>query len=455
MSDAPHPDSPRDHVPGRGDDVRPSPPRERRRRAVGWKTADVLRAAAAAILLYVGLHLLWFASSLVFVVFLGLLFALAVSAGVDRLERLRIPRGIGAALITLGFFGFLYGTGALIAPTITEQSRELRQRLPEAIDNFESWLERRQAGGLGFLLRPFQGGAADTADPDDADDRADPADTGRAGVAEQTPPESADTAAADTEALADTLREAQRAAGEPVSTPITLRDRIGEQIGGATEYLFPFLSSTLAVLSGIALTIFIAVYVSAAPDLYRRGFLHLFPHSKRPRMGEVLDQTGGMLRRWFLTQLIGMAVIGTVTTVALLILDVPAAFALGFLAGLLEFIPTIGPVIAAVPAIAMGFLDSPQTALYVVIVYIGIQFLESNLLMPLLMHEGVDIPPALSIVFQALMAIVFGFLGLLVAVPLLAAAIVPIKMLYVEDAIGDEITLPTDAEEEDDDEPGG
>ena len=74
------------------------------------------------------------------------------------------------------------------------------------------------------------------------------------------------------------------------------------------------------------------------------------------------------------------------------------------LAGLLEFIPTIGPILSAVPAIAMGFVDSPEKALYVTLAYWGIQFLENQLLIPILMREGVDIPPALTIIGQAVMA---------------------------------------------------
>jgi len=120
---------------------------------------------------------------------------------------------------------------------------------------------------------------------------------------------------------------------------------------------------------------------------------------------------------------------------------VKAPFALGIIAGLLEFIPTIGPILSAVPAIAMGFLDSPEKALYVALAYLGIQQLENHLLIPLLMKGGMDLPPVLTIVTQGLMALLFGFLGLLIAVPLLAAVMVPVKMLYVQDALGDEMIM--------------
>ena len=93
---------------------------------------------------------------------------------------------------------------------------------------------------------------------------------------------------------------------------------------------------------------------------------------------------------------------------------------------------------SSLPAIAMGFLDSPEKALSVAVAYIGIQFLENHLLIPLLMKGGIDIPPALTILSQAMMAILFGFLGLMCAVPLLAATLTAIKMLYVEDVVGDQ-----------------
>jgi predicted PurR-regulated permease PerM len=110
-------------------------------------------------------------------------------------------------------------------------------------------------------------------------------------------------------------------------------------------------------------------------------------------------------------------------------------------------------VLSAVPAIAMGFLDSPEKALYVAIAYLTIQQLEGHILIPLLMKGGMDLPPVLTILAQALMALLFGFLGLMVAVPMLAAVMVPVKMLYVERVVGDEI-MQDDDDDDDDDESG-
>src|SRR5215217_1559527 len=124
----------------------------RHRRKVGWRSRDVVRAAGLVLAMYLGLRLLWFANALFLVTFLGILFAIAVSAGVDRLEQLRIPRGVGAALIVLAFFGLLIGFGAWLAPTLRSQGAELRQKLPEAIDRVEQWVNKRQSGFLGIIL---------------------------------------------------------------------------------------------------------------------------------------------------------------------------------------------------------------------------------------------------------------------------------------------------------------
>jgi len=151
---------------------------------------------------------------------------------------------------------------------------------------------------------------------------------------------------------------------------------------------------------------------------------------------------GVTLRRWLLAQLIGMVVIGAITTVALLLLDVRAAVALGIIAGILEFVPYFGPILSAVPAIAMGFLDGPEKALWVALAYLAIQQIEGNVLTPFLMKEGLDLPPVLTILGQAVMALAFGFVGLLIAMPLLGAVMVPIKLLYVQDVVGDDVAVP-------------
>ena len=406
---------------------------ERRDRTVGWHSKDVARAAALVIAIYILLQLVWFANQLVLVAFLGVLFGLAVEAGVDRLEKYRIPRGVGAAMIVLGFFALLVGIGAMIAPTIREQSQVLRTRIPEAVDRVEEWVNKRRSGMLGMVFgRGAQRGTTTGATTGTTTG----ATTGATAAAQPGPADTARRAVDTARSPRDTAQLG--AAPKPAES---LSGSLGRQMGGVTRYVFPFLSHTIAVFAGIVLIIFMAIYIATDPNTYHRGLMHLFPHPMRERTGEVLSAMATVLRRWLVTQLIAMTVIGLVTTIALMILKVKAAVALGLIAGLMEFIPTVGPILSAVPAIFMGFVDSPEKALMVASVYIGIQFLENHILIPMLMKGGVDVPPVLTILGQALMTLVFGFLGLMVAVPALAATMVGVKMLYVERVVGDNVSV--------------
>ncbi|MDQ6885777.1 MAG: AI-2E family transporter [Gemmatimonadota bacterium] len=407
--------------PSATDDSPPPPqpaapqPRPSRR---GWSSRDILRAAGLVAGLYLSLRLLWFAHKVFLVAFLGVLMGLALSAGVDRLQRRRIPRGIGAAAIVIVFIGSLVGLGAWMGPTLREQSGELRTKLPDAIERIETWWSKKQSSfGLLVGREAPQAGAA----------KARPADPGATGARPAPPPLTPQTAGKE-----------KGAADSSAASP---KSGIGDQLGSVTRYLFPFLTSTVEAVAGLLLVLFLAIYTAADPELYRRGILHLFPHQARSRTGDVLSATAAVLRKWLVTQLIAMVTIGVVTTIVFLLLGVKAALVLGVLTGLFEFIPTIGPIIASVPAVAMGFLDSPEKALTVLIVYVVLHFLESHIMIPLLMKGGMDLPPALTIISQALMALLFGFLGLMIAVPLLAAILVPVKMLYVHDAIGDEMPV--------------
>lgn len=420
--------------------------RERRTRNVGWRSRDVIRAAALVMGLYVLGQLLWFANSLVFVVFLGVLFGLAVGSAVDRLERFKIRRGIASAGVVFGSLGLLVGAGRLMAPTLTEQFAVLRRQIPAAIDRAETWVNEHQTGLVGTVLRGATAPPPGQA-PAPVPTGAAPVPTQPAGTAARRQIEGAARA----EARQQAASQGEQPEGTAPSATESLKARLGSQLSGATRYLFPFLSSTLTVIGGLFLIIFLAIYIGAEPRLYHDGLMHLFPHRARRRAGEVLTEMATVLRKWLVVQLVAMVTIGVVTTVAMLLLNVKAAYALGFIAGLLEFIPTVGPILSAIPAIAMGFVDGPEKAVAVIFAYWGIQFLENNLLIPWLMRGGMDIPPALTLVAQALMTLVFGFLGLMVAVPITAAILVPIKMLYVRDVVGDDMPLMSDGDDDEDD----
>jgi predicted PurR-regulated permease PerM len=112
-------------------------------------------------------------------------------------------------------------------------------------------------------------------------------------------------------------------------------------------------------------------------------------------------------------------------------------------AGVLNFIPNIGPWIAAVPAVLIGFLQGPQQAMYVALLYLLLQAIDGYLLTPLVDRKSVKLPPVLTITAQVLLGVAFGFIGILLASPLTAAAIILVNMVYVEGVLGDRVMQRT------------
>lgn len=216
----------------------------------------------------------------------------------------------------------------------------------------------------------------------------------------------------------------------------------GNLLGNVTGVV----SGTLGVVVNLMVVLFVGLFLAANPRAYVRGLLHLFPMSRRDRMAEVIGATGYTLKWWLIGQSIDMVIVGIATWIGLAVLGVPLALLLGFLAAIFNFIPNFGPLISLVPAVLLTLPVDPSKAAYVVILFLVIQNLEGNLLMPLIQGRAVDLPGAVSIVAQVLMGILAGGLGLALAAPLAAAAMVSVKMLYVEDTLGDEVKTPDDGD---------
>jgi len=194
-------------------------------------------------------------------------------------------------------------------------------------------------------------------------------------------------------------------------------------------------------LGGLAVIVFIGVYLAADPGLYQRGVLHLVRKRDRARGQEVLSKVGHAIRSWVLGQFISMCFVGVMVTVGLLVIGVPIPLALGLIAFLLEFIPYVGPLAAFVPIVLVALAVSPQLAVYAIVLYGVIQFVESYLILPLVHQRVVDLPPALLLFFQVLFGTLGGVLGVAVSAPLAVALIVLVQMLYVEDLLGDDVEV--------------
>lgn len=210
----------------------------------------------------------------------------------------------------------------------------------------------------------------------------------------------------------------------------------------APRVLSATVGTTLGLATNLVLWLFIALYVAADPGLYSRGVAALVPRARRPRAAHLLATLDAMLRRWLLGKLVGMTIVGVVTWAGLALIGIPLALTLGLLAGLLNFVPYVGPIVSAVPALLLALLDGGRTAGWVALLYLGLQLVESYLLTPLIDQRTVRTPPALLLTSQVIAGVTLGAVGVVLAAPLLAVALVTVKLLYVEDVLGDDVEVP-------------
>jgi predicted PurR-regulated permease PerM len=197
-------------------------------------------------------------------------------------------------------------------------------------------------------------------------------------------------------------------------------------------------SGTIGAI-GIVVVIFsTGLFFAVQPRLYTEGVVKLVVIRKRDRAREVIGQIGAELQWWLIAKLTAMVFVGVLTWLGLWLLGIGMPLTLAVLAALLTFIPNLGPIIAAVPAVLIGLLDGPATAVWVVALYVAIQTTESYLLTPLLQQQAVSLPPALTITTQLVMAFFVGGIGLALATPLTVVVLVLVRSLYVQDTLGDE-----------------
>lgn len=225
--------------------------------------------------------------------------------------------------------------------------------------------------------------------------------------------------------------------GEAATGDGNLVNRLLGLAGDVVGRVSGVFSSTIGFLTNLVVLLFVGLYFAYEPQLYVEGALKLLPKGRRPRMRQVIGEMHASLRWWLVGRLAMMAIIGTLTTIGLLLLGVPLALVLGLLAGLLAFIPYFGPLLALAPAVLLAFTSGPLRALYVFLLYAGIQIVESYFLTPMMEKRVVSLPPVLLISSQVVLGALLGFWGLLLAPALVVTGRVAIKKLYVEDVLGD------------------
>jgi predicted PurR-regulated permease PerM len=235
----------------------------------------------------------------------------------------------------------------------------------------------------------------------------------------------------------------------------SLERRVGEMglgealrsasLGGGS--MSGFGRTLMSVGGGIAdfvVVLFAGIFLAAQPNFYRAGAVKLVPAGKRALVAEAMIESERALRMWLKGQLIAMLMVGLLTGAGLWLLGVPSALVLGMVAGLLEFIPFAGPILAAIPAVLLALAVSPDMALWVALLYFAVQQLEGVVLQPLIQQYAVDLPGVVLLFALIAFGSLFGALGVILAAPLGVVTYVLVKRLYVIEALDTKTPLPGD-----------
>ncbi len=319
----------------------------------------------------------------ILLLFAAILLAIFLRGLADLINRYtKLSEGLSVLLVSILLLVILAGAIALLAPSVAEQIRHLRDQLPKSA---------KQAGAY---ISQFSWGKT---------------------IIEQLP--SAD----------DIMKKVDAAS-------------VLTSVGG-------YFSSTVGAVGNFFVMVLLAIYLASEPRFYADGLTKLFPLKSRSRAFEVLSAIGTTLSWWLIGKVASMIFIGLLTWIGLWILGVPLSLTLGLIAGLLSFVPNFGPIISAVPAILLAFIESPISALYVLILFVIVQIIESNLVTPFIERQTVELPPAMTVVAQLALSVLIGGLGLILATPLLAVVVVVVQMVYIEDVLGDNDTENLEEEE--------
>jgi len=195
-------------------------------------------------------------------------------------------------------------------------------------------------------------------------------------------------------------------------------------------------------IAGLVVMAITGIYLAAQPDLYREGLIELFPQAWRREASETLHDLDAALELWLIGQLIQMFIIALLSTLAVWLIGLPSPLALGLIAGATEFVPYLGPIAAAIPAIMVATTVSMPAVLWTLVAYVLIHQAEGHLILPLIQRQMVFIPPAVILLGIVAIGSLFGFIAVVFAVPIAVVLFVLVKKLYVRDSLGEQTPIP-------------
>jgi predicted PurR-regulated permease PerM len=193
-----------------------------------------------------------------------------------------------------------------------------------------------------------------------------------------------------------------------------------------------FFSTSFGILGDLYIILFLGIFFTADPSLYKKGILFLFPAEKKSTGKIILKKIETALKGWLKSIIVSIIMIAILVAVGLSVTGLPGTTVLGLITGLLEIIPNFGPVIAMIPGVLLAFTISTKTAVIVALIYIACQTIVGSIALPLLQKKMINIPPALTLLSQLIMGTLSGLMGIILAVPLLAILIIVVNELYIK-----------------------
>lgn len=342
----------------------------------------VVAATITLLVLFVG-----YAVNILLLVFLGVLLGIVFRSLRDIIsDYTGMPTTLSLAVVVVFLFGLFIGSGYLLVPKIYQQAEMMYDQAPE------EWNKIKQE------LWQYEWGKE---------------------IARENPNPK------------DFLENEQDAAGED---------------NDMTQGVLDLFTVTAGAIASTVLVIVIAIYIAAEPEVYTSGFLRLFPTDKRLLVTNIMDETALTIQWWLVGQLVSMLILGIITTLGLWLLGMPYSLVLGIFTALMTFIPNLGPILAGIPTLLVALTQSPTMVLYVGIFYIFIQSVEGYFITPMIHREAINVPPVLIITIQFLLYYLIGFIGVFVAMPLVACLMILIQRVYIEEILGDSMNREVDIE---------
>ncbi len=339
-------------------------------------TRKLLEGVGFTILAVLAVLLVWQALDVLLLIFAGILLGILLNFFKRRVSRYtRLPSGIALALVMIVIAVMLTLLIIRFSPIVRDQAVTLIQDIPEALEKLRFYLFKSSWGR-------------------------------------------------------EVLGQSEKV--EAFFTNVDA-EKIVETLGN----LFSLFSGTISAMASIIFIVVIGLYIAAEPDTYARGIVLLIPVAYRPRGAAVLHRLGYILRWWMLGQSLSMLLLGTFVFGGLWLLGMPYAFVLALFAALMTFVPNMGPVIAYVPTALVALTQGPLMLIYVTGFFVIVQLIEGLFITPMVLRKAIIMPPVLILSMQVILFQLIGILGVILAMPIVACALVLIEMIYIEGILGD------------------